>query len=152
MTALSHIDPDFSSVAAIEAINEPIMDANQTPGYGDCTSYFTLQDSHDAVIDKIYLPVQKNFVQVVRAVELLLGIHVPGYAAPASVAVASNATAGFQTSATTFGNMFNPEVVQVLKDAAPIFVEVAKQLGTNTVYSQADLRGRLRRRSSLVTT
>ncbi|ELU38127.1 glycoside hydrolase family 5 protein [Rhizoctonia solani AG-1 IA] len=35
MTALSHIDPDFSSVFAIEAINEPIMDANQTPGYGD---------------------------------------------------------------------------------------------------------------------
>ena len=53
MTALSHVDPAFSSVAAIEAINEPIMDANQTPGYGDCKSYFTLQCSHDAVIDKI---------------------------------------------------------------------------------------------------
>jgi hypothetical protein len=91
-------------------------------------------------------------VQVVRAVELLLGIHVPGYAAPASFAVASNVTSGFQTSATTFGHMFTPEVVQVLKDATPILFEVVKQLGTNVVYSQADLRGRLRRRSSLVTT
>lgn len=131
MTALSHIDPAFSSVAAIEAINEPIMDVTQTPGYGDF---------------------QKNFVQVVRAVELLLGIHVPGYAAPASFASASSVTAGFQTSATTFGNRFNPEVVQVLKDATLIFAEVVKQLGTNTVYSQADLRGRLQRRNSLVTT
>lgn len=39
MTALSHLDQDFSTVAAIEAVNEPIMDANLTPGYGDC-SYF----------------------------------------------------------------------------------------------------------------
>lgn len=37
MTALSHLDPDFGSVVAIEAVNEPIMDATQTPGYGDCT-------------------------------------------------------------------------------------------------------------------
>lgn len=36
MTALSHLDPDFGSVFAIEAVNEPIMDAAQTPGYGDC--------------------------------------------------------------------------------------------------------------------
>ncbi|KAG6804672.1 hypothetical protein H0H93_007423, partial [Arthromyces matolae] len=55
MTALSHIDPAFSSVVAIEAVNEPIMDASQTPGYGDF---------------------QKNFVLTMRAVELLLGIPV----------------------------------------------------------------------------
>ena len=40
MTALSHLDPAFGSVVAIEAVNEPIMDATQTPGYGDCTSIF----------------------------------------------------------------------------------------------------------------
>ena len=38
MTTLSHLDPNFSTVAAIEAINEPIMDATQTPGLGECTS------------------------------------------------------------------------------------------------------------------
>ena len=37
MTALSHVDPNFSTVASIEAINEPMMDANQTPGLGQCT-------------------------------------------------------------------------------------------------------------------
>ncbi|CAE6350666.1 unnamed protein product [Rhizoctonia solani] len=53
MTFLSHSDPDFSTVFSIEAINEPTMDANKTPGYGDY---------------------QKRFVKVVRLVELLLGI------------------------------------------------------------------------------
>ncbi|KDN33673.1 hypothetical protein RSAG8_13236, partial [Rhizoctonia solani AG-8 WAC10335] len=56
MTALTHLDPDFSSVFAIEAINEPIMDANLTPGYGDY---------------------QKRFVKVVRMVEYALGIKCP---------------------------------------------------------------------------
>ena len=37
MTVLSHLDPAFASVVSIEAVNEPIMDATQTPGYGDCT-------------------------------------------------------------------------------------------------------------------
>lgn len=36
MTALSHLDTDFGSVVAIEAVNEPIMDAASTPGYGSC--------------------------------------------------------------------------------------------------------------------
>ena len=36
MTTLSHLDPDFASAFAIEAVNEPIMDANQTPNYGSC--------------------------------------------------------------------------------------------------------------------
>ncbi|KEP51497.1 glycoside hydrolase family 5 protein, partial [Rhizoctonia solani 123E] len=53
MTVMTHIDPDFSFVFSIEAINEPLMDANQTPGYGDY---------------------QKRFVKVVRMVEYALGI------------------------------------------------------------------------------
>ncbi|CAE7062410.1 unnamed protein product, partial [Rhizoctonia solani] len=56
MTALTHLDPDFASVFAIEAINEPTMDANQTPGYGDY---------------------QKRFVKIVRMVEYALGIKCP---------------------------------------------------------------------------
>lgn len=36
MTGLSHIDPVFASVASIHAVNEPLMDANLTPGYGNC--------------------------------------------------------------------------------------------------------------------
>ncbi|KAF8999367.1 glycoside hydrolase [Hymenopellis radicata] len=53
MTTLSHVDPDFASVVAIEAVNEPIMDANMTPA----------------------IQVQKNFVRVVRVVEAGLGIN-----------------------------------------------------------------------------
>ena len=36
MTGITHLDPDFGSVFAIEAVNEPIMNADQTPGYGNC--------------------------------------------------------------------------------------------------------------------
>ncbi|KAL1759752.1 glycoside hydrolase superfamily [Schizophyllum commune] len=53
MTVLSHLDPAFASVVSIEAVNEPIMDATQTPGYGDF---------------------QKQFVRTVRVVERALGI------------------------------------------------------------------------------
>ena len=38
MTAVTHLDSDFESVFSIEAVNEPIMDASQTPGYGECMS------------------------------------------------------------------------------------------------------------------
>lgn len=54
MTTLSHIDPAFASVVSIEAVNEPIMDAALTPGYGDF---------------------QKQFVQIVRVIERSLGIN-----------------------------------------------------------------------------
>lgn len=36
MTSLSHLHPNFANVFAIEAANEPIMDAAMTPGFGDC--------------------------------------------------------------------------------------------------------------------
>ncbi|KAF8270697.1 glycoside hydrolase superfamily [Lactarius quietus] len=62
MTFLSHLHPHFESVFAIEAVNEPIMNATQTPGYGDCKHVSTPEE----------------FVEIVRATELLLGIVVPG--------------------------------------------------------------------------
>ena len=40
MTTLSHLDPNFSTVAGIEAMNEPIMNATQTPGLGECASAY----------------------------------------------------------------------------------------------------------------
>ncbi|KZT58409.1 glycoside hydrolase family 5 protein [Calocera cornea HHB12733] len=53
MTYLSHVHPAFSTVFAIEAVNEPIMDFTQTPEYGRY---------------------QQDFVVAVRAVEVALGI------------------------------------------------------------------------------
>ena len=35
MTTLSHLDPNFGSVAVLEAMNEPIMDINKTFGLGE---------------------------------------------------------------------------------------------------------------------
>ncbi|KAF8671708.1 Cellulase (glycosyl hydrolase family 5) [Rhizoctonia solani] len=57
MTEMVYRDPDFSTVFAIEAINEPIMDASKTPGYGNY---------------------QKRFVEVVRSVESKFGVSCPG--------------------------------------------------------------------------
>ena len=36
MTFMSHLNPQFDSVFSIEAANEPLMNATQTPGLGDC--------------------------------------------------------------------------------------------------------------------
>ena len=42
MTAMSHLDPDFKNVVSIQAVNEPIMDAKKTPGFGDCMLLFII--------------------------------------------------------------------------------------------------------------
>ncbi|KAG9097098.1 hypothetical protein FS749_007077 [Ceratobasidium sp. UAMH 11750] len=54
MTTMIHTDPDFSTVFALEAINEPVSDYNKTPGLGNY---------------------EKNFVKVVRHTEQGLGIQ-----------------------------------------------------------------------------
>ncbi|KXN80826.1 Glucan endo-1,6-beta-glucosidase B, partial [Leucoagaricus sp. SymC.cos] len=107
MTTLSHIDPNFGSVTAIEAVNEPIMNANQTPGYGDF---------------------QKHFVQVVRATELALGVYVDDmkYKSPKHlISVNLNLTVSIQTIVS--GNDFHDKVLSVLRDAMPIIMRIADQ-------------------------
>ncbi|KAF5316798.1 hypothetical protein D9619_006733 [Psilocybe cf. subviscida] len=128
MTALSHLDPNFATVAAIEAMNEPIMDANQTPGLGGF---------------------QVNFVQTVRAVEFSLGIRVPGISA--SVSAAKDAPSAFMNAA-SLSNIFNAEVRQVLNDAAPILASVAKQLLVNTLFGRRGLGQSSGSRQPLITT
>ncbi|KAI0343318.1 glycoside hydrolase family 5 protein [Trametopsis cervina] len=114
MTALSHLDPNFGSVFAIEAVNEPIMDATQTPGYGDF---------------------QKNFVKTIRAVELLLGIPVPGEQLSFKVST-TNFTAALTGAATTSsGGIFTDEIKSVLRDAAPILAQVGFQLAIPTIFN-----------------
>ncbi|KAK0466792.1 glycoside hydrolase family 5 protein [Desarmillaria tabescens] len=112
MTALSHLDPDFSNVVAIEAVNEPIMNATQTPGYGDF---------------------QKNFVQVVRAVEYTLGIqwnHVPWtWPKMTIITDTTNFTAALENAVPS--PFLNPEVRSALKDAVPILVQIGLELGLN---------------------
>ncbi|KAJ7355770.1 glycoside hydrolase family 5 protein [Mycena albidolilacea] len=98
MTTLSHVDPAFANTVAIEAVNEPIMDASQTPGYGDF---------------------QKNFVKVVRATEFLLGVPTPGFGIPAPAN--GNFTAMLPN---VDGSLFTDEVRSVLKDAFPILLRL----------------------------
>ncbi|KAK0482736.1 glycoside hydrolase family 5 protein [Armillaria novae-zelandiae] len=107
MSTLSHLDPDFSNVFAIEAVNEPTRDATQTPGYGDF---------------------QKNFVQVVRAVELTLGIDVP-WSASSTMAITetANFTAALEDAASSL-SCLNSEVCSALLDAVPILVELGSEL------------------------
>ncbi|EKM50047.1 glycoside hydrolase family 5 protein [Phanerochaete carnosa HHB-10118-sp] len=115
MTALSHLDPNFGSVFAIEAVNEPIMDATQTPGYGTF---------------------QANFVKVVRAVELILGIPVPGIQLDVPVNTSNFTYAlGDVTNATTLTEIFNDEVKSALEDAIPILAEIAIELAIPTIFN-----------------
>ncbi|KAG1896181.1 glycoside hydrolase family 5 protein [Suillus fuscotomentosus] len=113
MTALSHLDPTFGSVFAIEAINEPIMNATLTPGYGNF---------------------QKNFVQVIRAVELVLGIFVPssGLSLSVSPSVSNNFTAAL--SATSSETIFPLEVQTALLEAVPILLEIGIAFGLQTIF------------------
>ncbi|TFK39672.1 glycoside hydrolase family 5 protein [Crucibulum laeve] len=116
MTALTHLDPVFSSVAAIEAVNEPIMDATQTPGYGDF---------------------QKNFVQTVRATEFSVGIPVEGINVPASFKISSNANITSALSQTALAGIFNPEVRSALTEAIPIITKMMIEATLQGVLSSS---------------
>ncbi|PIL24783.1 hypothetical protein GSI_12669 [Ganoderma sinense ZZ0214-1] len=108
MTSLSHLDPSFSSVFAIEAVNEPIMDATKTPNYGDF---------------------QKNFVQTIRAVEFALGVGQPFLDLSASVRASSkNVTASL--NATVSGSQqVNSQVQEAILASVPILIGLSEELG-----------------------
>ncbi|KAH9467363.1 hypothetical protein MJO28_000035 [Puccinia striiformis f. sp. tritici] len=53
LTSMSHLDPDFSSVVAIECINEPLSDASLTPG-----------------LEQYY----SDFVTITRVIEFAIGV------------------------------------------------------------------------------
>ncbi|KAH7909702.1 glycoside hydrolase family 5 protein [Hygrophoropsis aurantiaca] len=116
MTALSHLDPAFGSVFAIEAVNEPIMNATQTPGYGGF---------------------QINFVETVRAIELILGIT-----SPLSDLIPLNVTT-FPTNFTATLNLasqlplFSPEVQDALAEAVPILVDIGIQFSLEATLTSS---------------
>ncbi|KII86072.1 glycoside hydrolase family 5 protein [Plicaturopsis crispa FD-325 SS-3] len=111
MTALSHLDPVFGSVAAIEAANEPIANASLTPGYGDF---------------------QKDFVRVVRAVELIIGVPVPNTTLAQSIST-TNLTLALTEVSSANGAVFTDMVVSALKAASPILQGLATQFSLDSV-------------------
>ncbi|KAJ7089803.1 glycoside hydrolase family 5 protein [Mycena belliarum] len=100
MTTLAHVDPAFANAVAIEAVNEPLMNAGQTPGYGDF---------------------QKNFVRVVRATEFLLGVPTPGFGA---IPAPANGNFTAMLSNVNPSAIFTTEVISVLKATVPILLEL----------------------------
>lgn len=147
MAAITHLHSDFGSVFAIEAVNEEIMDADQTPGYGDCKSNFWCAYMRVMTQSDARMTVQKNFVKTVRAVELSLGIPVPGAGFSLTVSASANFTSAISAAANANSNtIFTPEVKAALKDAIPILVEVSLQLGLGF-----DLGALLHSREPLVT-
>jgi len=113
MTVFSHLAPDFESVFAIEAVNNPITDATKTPGYGTF---------------------QKNFVQLVRAIELTLGISVPS--SSLSVSVPPSASNNFTAAliSTSSATVFSAEVRAALSEAVPILREIGAACGLQTIF------------------
>lgn len=128
MTSLSHLDPNFASVFAIEAVNEPIMDADQTPGYGTF---------------------QKEFVDTVRAVELTLGIPVPGLSLDTQINTSNFTEALGQVA--SLSTIFNSNVREALAAAAPMLVDLAVQLSVPALLDTSLASG-LPSRNTLVTT
>jgi hypothetical protein len=133
MTFLSHLHPNFQSVFSIEAANEPIMNATMTPGYGGCKPLSIFRSVFE-LCSLISLVVQKNFVEVVRATELLLGISVPGVPALQSHQASSISDLSGRLTEACNGDgsgLFNTEsaVVQALAAAIPILVQLELELG-----------------------
>ncbi|KLO07787.1 glycoside hydrolase family 5 protein [Schizopora paradoxa] len=125
MTGLSHLDPDFGSVFSIQAVNEPIMDASQTPGYGDF---------------------QVNFVKVVRAVELALGMPVAAddglLSSILSGISGGNVTASLLKASETMQS--DSDVANALAEATPILADILVQLESSSALSEgAPLRSPL---------
>ncbi|KAJ3868466.1 glycoside hydrolase family 5 protein [Lentinula novae-zelandiae] len=123
MTALSHLHPAFAPVFAIEAVNEPIMDAAQTPGYG---TY------------------QGNFVTVVRGVEAAVGVKTQGLDSPQSTANASQAILDFASAQSN--SRFNSDVKTAMGNAASILEQIASDDST-----QFNLKGSGHGQTPLVT-
>ncbi|KAL0576743.1 hypothetical protein V5O48_005233 [Marasmius crinis-equi] len=124
MTTLSHIDPAFATVTQIQAVNEPIMDANQTPGYGDF---------------------QKSFVLTMRIVEAILGI----FQFPSSLSVTAELLFLESDIQTAFSKVcddtkvkskFPKEVIQAVFDALPIVLEISRDLSYDVSFLHFDGR------------
>ncbi|KAH6915732.1 glycoside hydrolase family 5 protein [Coprinopsis sp. MPI-PUGE-AT-0042] len=133
MTALSHLDPAWSNVFSIHAINEVMQDASKTPGYGEF---------------------QRDFVQIVRAVEMGLGIFSPlDYSSggvPSELLVAASVESAMATVSVKFPK-FSAQVRRSLVEMVPVFVQVAKQLAVNTNFNVRGLRSHLKQRQPLYT-
>ncbi|KAI9509112.1 family 5 hypothetical beta glucosidase from glycoside dehydrogenase [Russula earlei] len=119
MTFLTQLHPNYQSVFSIEAANEPIMNAAQTPGYGTF---------------------QKNFVKTVRAMECLIGVKVSGCSIPGTP-TASNLGARLKTAAQTNpSGWFSSTIVKALNNSLPMLQFVENEIGWVPDFSAGSQR------------
>ena len=81
------------------------------------------------------LIVQKNFVRVVRAVELVLGIPVPGVQLSSKITTGNFTAAITAAASTDTSDIFSDEVKAALREAAPILLQMAIELAIPTIFN-----------------
>jgi hypothetical protein len=98
--------------------------------------------------------VQRDFVQIVRAVEMGLGIFSPlDYSSggiPSELLVAANFESAMATVSVKLPQ-FSAQVKRSLLEMVPVFIQVAKQLAINTNFNAHGLRANLKQKQPLWT-
>ena len=85
------------------------------------------------------IPDQKNFVQTVRAVELIMGIPVPGYTLSGSITTSNFSVAIGQALTNNKAGLFaNTEVTSALTDAVPILNRIAAANNIPNIFNFKD--------------
>lgn len=92
------------------------------------------------------IPVQVNFVQTIRAVELTLGIPISGMSLNGSTS-STNFTAALGDACSS--PLINPQVTAAIQDAIPIILDIAFEYGLEDLFTSLPFKSD---RSSLVTT
>ncbi|KAI0026642.1 glycoside hydrolase family 5 protein [Vararia minispora EC-137] len=139
MTAVTHLHPNYESVFALEAVNEPFQDANRTPGYGDF---------------------QKAFVETVRLMELVLGVYSPdqyakfGFSTSDLVSIladlegsdfasaSANISLSLRDLSAVDSRIFSPNATLAVAEALPIVLEIAKELGMGHIGTWGKFKGK----------
>ncbi|KAH9940761.1 glycoside hydrolase [Epithele typhae] len=121
MTAISHLDPAFGSVAGIEAMNEPIMDSSKTPGYGTF---------------------QQNYVQTIRAMEAMMGIGPSFLDISVDVSQSSPNVTAALSAGVSKSTQLSDMTRKALLDSIPILVELSTQLEFSLLGSALSAHGK----------
>jgi hypothetical protein len=143
-----HVDPAFSTVFGIEAVNEPLMNPTLTPGYGDCK--WLMFPSFHEISNLPYLSDLTDFTRVIRAMELTLGIFCPGvdyislfgsgtHPTNASISISAEASVSLPQLATSLGG----RVGQILTSIIPMIQSVSVELGVPNPLLSSILGGLL---------
>ena len=130
MTLLSHCHPSFESVFSIEAVNEPIMDATQTPGLGKCKSP-PVPDSPGKPTHASDRVVYQNFVQTVRLVEWFIQKKLPEVQTrklARSKVDLREVVADASTTMTYFSGLLPDAVIDAFADAFTLLNDIAEEL------------------------